>query len=915
MKTKLALLLFLLLMCLSPPAHAQFLGSGTITAAGTDCGVTNCVSAGLFQDTGAVSFTVSGNTGNTLQFEVSQDGTNYTSVNSFPPNSTTSVTSTTSNGTWTAGVAGMTKFRVRCNVFSGGTVTVSITGSKAISISTLTSGSGGGGVGPQGPTGATGAAGPTGATGATGASGTPGGPTGPTGATGATGPTGATGADGTPGGPTGPTGPAGATGATGATGTSSFYQTVEQGGTALPQEAVLNFVGPMTAADNPTNTSTDIDCPNCVNVVSNAPGQSQLLSGGQVEWTSGYNFTVGAATYEILGVNYTSPLSNISLAAADPTNDRIDIVAVDNTGTVVILQGTPAPSPVAPVIDPSTQLLLTAILVEHATTQPAQITKDDIYHSNTEWTTSRSPNSNPPWNLASTNNPYDTTVDIEATNAALNNYVQFQVPAAGTVDLANSNTLIFYIRNKAAWNAARSITVSWRSSGTIKGTQVVLRNGSFGFSTSLTGSYQQIAIPTTLFGINGIPVNQLRMTISGTGATTLGFYLDDITLQGGAGTTTTPNGIMIWRGPQWSATASYNTNDVVLGSNNYLYIAVVPNVGQDPTTPLPAIWQKLASDPPPGGTGTNIQYRAGAAAFGGVTNSSVSGADITLGGNITVATETAPANPSAGFIKLYGDSGTGNLTCLTSAGGNCLPGGGGGGIGFATGSTVANSTGNTPTNGFTLSNGTTVMTFDPSVPSATFGDGSTLFCNMAFNMFTCAAGTPGSPANPSFTLTNSSITFLDASGHVPFATTTSTVRFGDVGHLSAHLDMFGAGGFQGGIGVSNSAATTAAIINIPTTTGCNGCVLQTDGASPQQTSWVGSAAAGNFLTLTTATADTATVTGVTSSSFCVVSAADSISASNIVGTYVSNITTNSVEITHPATVDDGAVVEIVCSLH
>lgn len=36
----------------------------------------------------------------------------------------------------------------------------------------------------------------------------------------------------------------------------------------------------------------------------------------------------------------------------------------------------------------------------------------------------------------------------------------------------------------------------------------------------------------------------------------------------------------------------------------------------------------------------------------------------------------APSNPSAGLIRVYADSGTGNLTCLTSAGGNCLPGSG-----------------------------------------------------------------------------------------------------------------------------------------------------------------------------------------------------------------------------------------------
>lgn len=39
----------------------------------------------------------------------------------------------------------------------------------------------------------------------------------------------------------------------------------------------------------------------------------------------------------------------------------------------------------------------------------------------------------------------------------------------------------------------------------------------------------------------------------------------------------------------------------------------------------------------PGGSGSNLQYRAGASTFGGVTSSSVSGANITLGGILTVS--------------------------------------------------------------------------------------------------------------------------------------------------------------------------------------------------------------------------------------------------------------------------------------
>ena len=145
MKLRLVLLIFLILAGGWRPAFAQYLGSGTITAAGTTCTPTTCVSVGLFQDTGAVSFTISGTWSATLQFEVSEDNTNFVALNAYPPNSTTAVTSTAANGTWTAGVAGMVQFRVRASAYSSGTATVSIQGSKAVALSSLTGGGGGGG--------------------------------------------------------------------------------------------------------------------------------------------------------------------------------------------------------------------------------------------------------------------------------------------------------------------------------------------------------------------------------------------------------------------------------------------------------------------------------------------------------------------------------------------------------------------------------------------------------------------------------------------------------------------------------------------------------------------------------------------------------------------------------------------------
>jgi hypothetical protein len=148
MKLKLsALLLFILLMGGWQAAEAQYLGGGSITASGSGCVTTNCVFGNLGQDTASVSFTVSGTYSGTLQFEVSQDGTHFVNINAYPPNSTTAVTGTTGTGTWTAGVAGMTIFRIRCSAYTSGTALVTINGSHAVATSTITAGGGGGGGG------------------------------------------------------------------------------------------------------------------------------------------------------------------------------------------------------------------------------------------------------------------------------------------------------------------------------------------------------------------------------------------------------------------------------------------------------------------------------------------------------------------------------------------------------------------------------------------------------------------------------------------------------------------------------------------------------------------------------------------------------------------------------------------------
>ncbi len=322
---------------------------------------------------------------------------------------------------------------------------------------------------------------------------------------------------------------------------------------------------------------------------------NEILSGCGVEYVSALTFTVGTCSYTIAGITYSSPITSVTLTAADMTNPRIDVIGVDNTGAVFTIPGTPAMSPSEPSVDPSTQLGLIFVTVAANATTPSGIVATLLYDENTEWTCTASTH----LNCASTSNPYHGTKDIEATAAVLNNNVTLVKPAAGTVDLSTQNTLIFYIRSKAAWPTAKSsgadglrtLSLFWLNGSTQIGTAIVLRDGVFGFVSSNTTAYQQIAIPVGLFATGSNLVTTLKAQITGNGGTSsIGFYIDQVTLQSGTNGIVTGCPAMSFQGT-WSAVKAYSPCDTVTsGSIGYVALAANTNVAVSTA----ATWAPLA---------------------------------------------------------------------------------------------------------------------------------------------------------------------------------------------------------------------------------------------------------------------------------------------------------------------------------
>jgi len=339
---------------------------------------------------------------------------------------------------------------------------------------------------------------------------------------------------------------------------------------------------------------------------------NQTVSGCGVEYTSGLNITVGLCNYSISGASYTSPIANLTFTTADPSNPRIDAVIVDNTGAASILTGTPAATPLDPAIDPSTQLALTFMLIPAMGTAPQGVVSTLLYDENVEWTCT--PTTHIVCN--STNNPYHGTYDIEATAAVLGNNFTLVKPASGTVDLSTQNNLVFYIRSKAQWatgnggaNAARFLNIFWLNGAAQVGNTIVLRDGAFGFNSATTGAYQQISIPTGLFQTGSNVVTTLKVQVSGnSGSSSIGWYIDEVSLQSGFNPPAVPSTLMNFRGT-WNGTTAYNVNDTVVASG-IGYVALTQNTNVAVSTS--GTWAKLATS---GGT-TNQNIRTIGASFG-----------------------------------------------------------------------------------------------------------------------------------------------------------------------------------------------------------------------------------------------------------------------------------------------------------
>jgi len=259
--------------------------------------------------------------------------------------------------------------------------------------------------------------------------------------------------------------------------------------------------------------------------------QNRLITDWNVSWQGvGFNYTVhgglsdGTGSYQIGCSFYTADSTTVSFNAADPDDDRIDIIYLNAAG-VQVREGTLAApgTAVRPTVNVD-EILLTEVLVAAGATSPT-LTQLIVYNENTESTVT---NTGTTTNGANATFVYIGALSTNVTNITHNDEVYFtKEPPASTWNVLGFDGLSLAIHLKATMPTNANLGVALQVGTTTVGTEVVVPL----VKTNST-TYQQISIPISAFGniantsITRVRFRYIRPAATGTNYT--GFYLDYI---------------------------------------------------------------------------------------------------------------------------------------------------------------------------------------------------------------------------------------------------------------------------------------------------------------------------------------------------------------------------------------------------
>jgi len=250
-------------------------------------------------------------------------------------------------------------------------------------------------------------------------------------------------------------------------------------------------------------------------------GKSYALWSG-----SGLTYDVIYTSYYIDNILYPGATVQRTLSAADATNPRFDLIAVDATGAIVIT-GTASASPEIPTVDPNTQLSITPALVGAGALTPTGVSNENIYIENSEWTPTTN---NGTINFNASANPFQGTKHIDCGAFTNGQYLKFvdnitnQIADFGQIGLA--------INLKNTFSNSTKFSIRLYNGVTGISSTVVINSGTYNFDRTVVNAYQLIVIPISAFTFSSSDFD--RVDIVMVGANPTGFKLDNIILYKGS---------------------------------------------------------------------------------------------------------------------------------------------------------------------------------------------------------------------------------------------------------------------------------------------------------------------------------------------------------------------------------------------
>lgn len=229
-------------------------------------------------------------------------------------------------------------------------------------------------------------------------------------------------------------------------------------------------------------------------------------------YTGGLNYSP-YMDFDFGSINY-KVTTNLTLAPADVTFSRIDLIVGNSNGTITKITGVPAANPVEPAINNDTQLKGAFILIEANATAPSGVSLKKIYDENLgnaggELDVSITAGAG--WNLADVSDPKKGTKAIKGTN--LQDLDQLQFTPTIKIPGAEFTELVLYVKNLKVSALADPFyfylfgdTVT-RGRGTA--TQFLQNLSKFGYDKNNITDWQFIAIPIAVLGITEIRYLQL----------------------------------------------------------------------------------------------------------------------------------------------------------------------------------------------------------------------------------------------------------------------------------------------------------------------------------------------------------------------------------------------------------------------